>query len=76
MIDAKYQGKGYGRKALDSVIRRVKKDPKSKTLYLDVVRAKGGAEDLYKSFGFEFTGKMHGIEHEMKLDLTKPQPKR
>lgn len=74
MIDAKYQGKGIGRRALDIVIRRVKKNPKAKTLRLSVVRGKGSAEDLYKHFGFEFTGKMDGIEHVMKLDLKKPRP--
>ncbi len=74
MIDAKYQGKGYGRKALDLVIRHVKKDPKAKVLYLSVVRAKGGAEGLYKSFGFEFTGKIEGTEHVMKLGLKKSRP--
>jgi diamine N-acetyltransferase len=74
MIDAKYQGKGYGRRALDLVIKHVKKDPKARALYLSVVRAKGSAEVLYKNFGFEFTGKMDGIEHVMKLDLKKPRP--
>jgi diamine N-acetyltransferase len=73
MIDAKYQGKGYGGRALDLVIRHVKKNPKAKALTLSVVRAKGSAEDLYRSFGFEFTGKMDGIEHVMKLDLRKPR---
>jgi diamine N-acetyltransferase len=74
MIDAKYQGKGYGRRALDLVIKHVKKNPKAKALYLSVVRAKGGPEGLYKNFGFEFTGKMDGTEYVMKLDLKKPQP--
>ena len=68
MIDAGYQGKGYGRKALELVIKRTKR-LKAKALYLSVVRAKGSAEDFYKSFGFYFTGKMDGIEHVMKLDL-------
>ena len=70
MIDAKHQGKGYGQKALELIIKHVKKNPKAKALYLSVVRAKGSAEEFYKSFGFEFTGKMDGIEHVMKLDLT------
>lgn len=76
MIDAKYQGKGYGRRALDLVIRHAKRDPKAKALYLSVVRGKGSAEGLYKKRGFEFTGKMEGIEHVMKLDLKKPNPLR
>ena len=72
MIDAKHQGKGYGQKALELIIKRAKKNPKAKALYLSVVRAKGSADDFYKGFGFEFTGKMDGIEHIMKLNLKKP----
>lgn len=78
MIDAKYQGNGYGRRALELVIRHVRRDPKAKALYLSVARAKGGAENLYRSFGFDFTGKVEGrggeiMEHVMRLDLKKPR---
>jgi diamine N-acetyltransferase len=69
MIDAKYQGRGYGKKALELIIKRAMRNPKAKTLYVSVVRAKVSAEELYKSFGFEFTGKMDGLEHVMKLNL-------
>jgi len=69
MIDAKYQGKGYGRKALNLVIKRVRKKPKAKALTLSVVRAERGAEVFYKMFGFDFTGKIEYGEHEMKLSF-------
>jgi len=69
MIDARYQGRGYGRKALELVIKRVRKRPKAKALTLSVVRAEGGAENLYKKFGFEFTGKIEDGEHTMKLNI-------
>lgn len=69
MIDTKYQGRGYGRKALQLIINHVKKMPHAKSLTLSVVRAEGGAEEFYKKFGFEFTGKIEYGEHEMKLDL-------
>ncbi len=69
MIDAGYQGKGYGQKALQLIIERAKRNPKSKALYLSVVKAPGSADTFYKRFGFEFTGKMEGIEHVMKLNL-------
>ena len=69
MIDAKYQGRGYGRKALDLVIKRVRKKPKAKALTLSVVRAECGAEVFYKMFGFDFTGKIEYGEHEMKLSF-------
>jgi diamine N-acetyltransferase len=69
MIDARYQGRGYGRKALDLVIERVKKRPKAKSLTLHVVRAERGAEELYKRYGFEFTGKIEEGQHVMRLRL-------
>jgi len=69
VIDAKYQGRGYGRKALDLVIKRVRKRPKAKALTLSVVRAEGGAEIFYKMFGFDFTGKNDYGEHVMKLSF-------
>ncbi len=69
MVDARYQCRGYGSKALELVIKRVGKRPKAKALTLSVVRAEGGAENLYKKFGFEFTGKIEDGEHVMKLNL-------
>jgi diamine N-acetyltransferase len=69
MIDAKFQGRGYGRKALNLIIARVKKNPKAKALTLSVVRAEGSADEFYKTFGFDFTGKVEEGEHVMKLYL-------
>jgi diamine N-acetyltransferase len=69
MIDSKYQGRGYGHKALELVIKRVKKMPKAKALTLSVVRAEGDAGNLYLEFGFKFTGKIEDGEHVMKLNL-------
>lgn len=69
MIDAKHQGRGYGRKALNLIIARVKKNPKAEALTLSVARAEGSADEFYKTFGFDFTGKVEEGEHVMKLDL-------
>lgn len=73
MIDAKHQGKGYGRKALDLIIERVKKKPRAKAFLLSVVRAEGSADNFYKKFGFDFTGKVEGGEHVMKANLQTSQ---
>lgn len=69
MIDAKYQHKGYGRKTLNLIIERVRKKPRAKALTLSVARAEGSADAFYKKFGFDFTGKVEGGEHVMKLIL-------
>jgi diamine N-acetyltransferase len=71
MIDEKYQGRNYGRKAMELVIKRTKSLPKAKTLNLSMVKAEGSPEFFYKKFGFEFTGKIEEGEHVMKLDLKK-----
>lgn len=55
------------------MIRHVRRDPKAKALYISVMRGKGSAERLYRSVGFEFTGKIHDAEHVMKLDLRSPR---
>jgi len=69
MIDAKYQHQGYGRKALNLIIERVREKPKAKALTLSVVRAESSADAFYKKFGFDFTGKVEEGEHVMKLAL-------
>ena len=74
MIDANYQGKGYGAKALGLVINHVKRNPKAKALFLSIRRETGSAEGFYRTFGFEFNGKMEDDEHIMKLDLNRPRP--
>jgi diamine N-acetyltransferase len=69
MIDAKYQGRGYGGRALQLIIRHVKRDKRAKALYLSVVRGRGSADGLYKRFGFDFTGEVKHGEHVMRLNL-------
>lgn len=68
MIDQRYQGKGYGKAAMERIISYVKALPNAKILSLSVVPAEGSAEDFYKSFGFTDTGKIE--EGEMVYELT------
>ena len=69
MIDAKHQGKGYGTKALEKVITKIKKNPKAKAVKLSLVKIDGCAETFYRKFGFEFTGEIKHEQHIMKLYL-------
>ena len=69
MIDAKYQGKGYGTKALEKVIKKIKKNPKAKAIKLSLVKMDGSAEPFYRKFGFEYTGEIKHEQHIMKLFL-------
>ena len=69
MIDAKYQGRGYGTRALEKVLTKVRKNPKAKAVKLSLVRMDGCAEPFYRKFGFEFTGQIRHGQHIMKLFL-------
>jgi diamine N-acetyltransferase len=69
MIDARYQGKGYGKRALELVIDHAKTRPDIKEITLHHQPSKGNAGDFYKKLGFKHTGKIHLGELEMKLKL-------
>lgn len=56
MIDARHQGKGYGKAATLEVIERMRKIEDCREIYLSFVPENTGAEKLYTSVGFEQTG--------------------
>ena len=67
MIDTKYQGRGYGRLALNLVIDYVKTRPRAKELLVTYVPGEGSPEKFYEKLGFVNTGVEHDGEWEMKL---------
>ncbi|MCY3736631.1 MAG: GNAT family N-acetyltransferase [Gemmatimonadaceae bacterium] len=69
MIDARHQGKGYGRRAIELLIEQVKGQPKAKELTLSHVPGDGSPEGFYRKLGFEHTGEEDGGELVMKLTL-------
>ena len=69
MIDAKHQGKGYGKAATLEVIRRMSEIEDCRAIYLSFVPENTGAEKLYSSVGFERTGELNGNEIVMRFDL-------
>lgn len=71
MIDEKYQGKGFGKGALQEAvdyIRTLPCGPATKA-YLSYVPGNEGAKGLYESAGFRETGELDGNEIVMALDL-------
>lgn len=62
MIDAKYQGKGYGAKALNLLIERIKALPNATEMKLSVVPEEGSAIQFYEKLGFVDTGELHDGE--------------
>jgi diamine N-acetyltransferase len=58
MIDARYQGRGYGRAALDAVVTHVRTLPGATELRVSWVPGPDGPERFYQALGFEPTGEV------------------
>ena len=69
MIDARFQGKGYGAAALDLVHDYVRTRPGGNRIYLTYVPEDGGPEHFYKGLGYEDTGRDHDGELEAVREL-------
>ena len=70
MIDERYQGRGYGRKALESVIQHLKEESNANALHTSCREGKGSPKGFYKKMGFKETGKkLDNGERIMKLKI-------
>ncbi|WP_042276604.1 GNAT family N-acetyltransferase [[Clostridium] dakarense] len=58
LIDKKYQGKGLGRKMLDSLIKHLSNKYMCEEIFLSLYENNQGALYLYKKFGFKFNGEL------------------
>ena len=56
-VDWKYQGKGYGKQAVLSLLDRLHTEYQSGTVYLSVYENNPHAIKLYQQIGFRFNGK-------------------
>jgi diamine N-acetyltransferase len=69
MIDGDLQGKGYGRRALDLVVERVRGLPGARELVSSFVPGEHGPCNFYIRYGFIETGEVDGGEHVIRLAL-------
>ncbi|MEC1179537.1 GNAT family N-acetyltransferase [Metasolibacillus meyeri] len=58
MIDEKFQGKGYGKAAMEKLIVHIKKDVNHHVIYLSFEPENHLARRLYKKLGFEPDGRV------------------
>jgi diamine N-acetyltransferase len=58
MIDARHQGRGYGRAALELAIDHIRGLPGAAEVLLSYVPAPGGPEAFYRQAGFQPTGQI------------------
>lgn len=68
MIAGPYQGKGYGRIALNRLFTQLRAQGIPE-LYTSCGLGEASPEDFYKRLGFAPTGEMYGDEIELKLNL-------
>ena len=68
MVDAGFQGRGVGRRALELLIEEARTDGAGEVT-LSVVPGLNSALGFYQSLGFEPTGVVHGGETELRLAL-------
>ncbi len=69
MIDARYQGMGFGRRAVELLVEYVRARPNATELSVSHSEGEGSPEGFYRELGFEHTGVKKGNELEMKLAL-------
>ena len=69
MIDARHQGQGYGRRAMELLLDEARADG-AREITLSVVPGERSALDFYRRLGFEETGKIEHGELELRLSLT------
>ena len=62
MIDSRFQGRGYGTRALRLLVEHVRSRPDAAVLGVSYVPGDGSPETFYKKFGFEETGDMDDDE--------------
>ena len=71
MIDGRFQGKGYGKAALQLSIDYLLKEFDVNEVFLSFEPSNVVAEKLYSSVGFKRTGEVSGGEMVMRLDAKK-----
>ncbi len=69
MIDHRYQGMGFGYKAMLLLIEHVKTRPNATEFLTSMVQKKGGPQGFYEKLGFKLTGDHDEDEAMMSLKL-------
>ena len=67
MIDQQYQGRGYGKAALELGIAFLRERFRIKEIYTGVIPDNKVAKNLYQSVGFEDTGLFENGMEELRL---------
>jgi diamine N-acetyltransferase len=71
MVDQQYQGRGYGRLAMEEVIRQLADEPDCEAIFTSYKPDNHAADRLYRSLGFKGTGRVEDGELVVRLSLAK-----
>jgi len=69
MVDARYQGMGFGRQAIVLLIDHVRTRPKAADLMTSVIQKPGGPQEFYQKQGFVLTGEYEEGEALLRYDI-------
>jgi diamine N-acetyltransferase len=69
MIDARFQRRGFGQKALERLFEHVKTRPGAQVLYTSCVPGEGSPGPFYETMGFVYTGEEDDGELIMRREL-------
>jgi len=69
MIDARWRGMGFGKRAMALLIAYVKTRPDASELFTSVHQAEGGPQGFYEKLGFKLTGRYEEGEAVLRLPL-------
>jgi diamine N-acetyltransferase len=69
LIDCRFQGRGYGRAALDAVVAYLRSRAAARELVTSVVLGDGSPLGFYLKYGFVDTGEMFDHERVLRLAL-------
>ncbi|HEU5442111.1 MAG TPA: GNAT family N-acetyltransferase [Ktedonobacterales bacterium] len=70
MLDARQQGKGYGRQAIARLVEYVRTRPNARELLVSYHPGDGSPRDFYLKLGFQETGQVEDDEVVLRLPLT------
>jgi diamine N-acetyltransferase len=69
MIDARYQGNGFGRRAVELLIEYVRTRPGATELLTSIHQAEGSPQGFYEKLGFALTGEYEEGEAMLRLSI-------
>jgi diamine N-acetyltransferase len=69
LVDRRFQGRGYGKAALDLVVEHVRTRPDARVLLTSHVVGPTSPVTFYQHYGFRLTGEEHEGEPLLELDL-------